>query len=78
MGFIEMEKLRISRDRLSELREEKRIIIEKLKESSDPDSPGDYTDHESLIKYKEINKRINAIMQAIKDLQGIDSNDIIQ
>ena len=78
MGFIEMEKLRICRDRLNELREEKRIIIEKLKESPDPDSLGDYTDHESLIKYKEINKRINAIMQAIKDLQGIDSNDIIQ
>jgi hypothetical protein len=78
MGFIEMEKLRICRDRLNELREEKRIIIEKLKESPDPDSPGDYTDNESLIKYKEINKRINAIMQAIKDLQGIDSNDIIQ
>jgi hypothetical protein len=78
MGFIEMEKLRICRNRLNELREEKRIIIEKLKESADPDNPGDYLDMESLIKYREISDRINAIMQAIKALQGIDSNDIIQ
>jgi hypothetical protein len=78
MGFIEMEKMRICRGRLNELLEEKRIIIENLKDSADPDSPGDYTDIESLNKYKEINSRINAIMEAIKALQGIDSNDIIQ
>jgi hypothetical protein len=78
MSFIKAEKMRICQNRLNELREEKRIIIEKLKESADPNSPGDYTDMESLIKYREINDRINAIMSAIKVLQGIDINDIIE
>jgi hypothetical protein len=78
MSFIKAEKMRICQNRLNELREEKRIIIEKLKESPDPDNPGDFTDRESLIKYKEINKRINAVMQSIKTLQGIDDNDIIE
>jgi hypothetical protein len=78
MSFIKAEKMRICQNRLNELREEKRIIVEKLKESPDPDSPGDFTDRESLIKYKEINKRINAVMQSIKTLQGIDDNDIIE
>jgi hypothetical protein len=78
MSFIKMEKMRICQARLNDLREEKQIIIKKLKESADPDNPGDYLDMESLAKYREINNRINAIMQAIKALQGIDSNDIIQ
>jgi hypothetical protein len=78
MSFIKVEKMNICKNRLNELKEEKRIIIEKLKESADPNSPGDYTDAESLIKYREINDRINAVMDAIKVLQGIDSNDIIQ
>ena len=78
MSFIKMEKMRICQARLNDLHEEKQRIIKKLKESADPDNPGDYLDMESLAKYREINNRINAIMQAIKALQGIDSNDIIQ
>jgi hypothetical protein len=77
MSFIKVEQMRICRARLSELKEEKRIIIEKLKESADPDNPGDYLDFESLAKYREISDSISAIMGAIKSLQGIDSNDII-
>ena len=78
MSFIKTEKMRICQSRLNELREEREIIFQKLEESEYPGSIGEYADTESLNKYKEINNRINAIMGAIKALQGIDSNDIIQ
>lgn len=78
MNFIDIEKMRICKIRLNELKEEKRLIYEKLQESADPNSPGDYTDAESLFKYRDINNRISAVINAIKVLQGIDDNDIIQ
>lgn len=78
MNFIEIEKMRICQNRLNELKEEKRLVYEKLQESADPNSPGDYLDAESLSKYREVNSKIGAVMKAIKVLQGIDDNDIIQ
>jgi hypothetical protein len=78
MSFIKMEQLKICNNRYKELLEEKRIIVENLKPSADPNSPGDYFDADGLKEYRNIKAKINAILQEIKALQGIDDNDIIE
>jgi NADPH-dependent curcumin reductase CurA len=78
MNFIDIEKMKIAQKRLAELKEEKRLIVEKLQLSADPNSPGDYTDAESLVQYRQINNKMSAIIQSIKVLQGTQDNDIIQ
>lgn len=78
MDFIKVEKIKICNSRHKELLEEKRIIVENLKKSADPNSPGDYLDVEGLKLYRDINAKIHAVLKEIETLQGINDNDIIE